>query len=71
MSKLRNVCAAAGLAVLVASPVWALGSNPGQGGGGNGGGTIATPAPIAGAGIVWLGIAGGAYVIHRMRRRKD
>ena len=70
MSKLRKVCTAAGLAVLVASPVWALGSNPGHGGG-NGGGTIATPAPIAGAGIVWLGIAGGAYVIRRMRRRKD
>jgi hypothetical protein len=62
-----------GLIAAVALSAWAssalaLGVIPPRPGGD---GTISTPAPIAGAGLAWMGIAGvGGYLIYRFRRRK-
>lgn len=39
-------------------------------GGPTGGGTVSTPAPIAGAGALWVGIAGAGYLIYRGTRKR-
>ena len=65
--------AAAALLAVAASPVLAQGDGNSQGGnqGGNSqGGGVAAPGPIAGAGLGYLVLAGGYYVVRRWRKQK-
>jgi hypothetical protein len=55
--------AAAALLAVAASPAFASG-------GGDGGGVAAAPGPIAGAGLGYLVLAGGYYVVRRWRKQK-
>jgi hypothetical protein len=63
--------AAALLVGLAASPAIALGGH-GAGGSYEGGGTkaAAVPGPVAGAGLGYLVLAGGYYVVRRWRKQK-
>jgi hypothetical protein len=77
--------AAAVLFALAASPALAQfgGPNGGPGGNGNGGpdsggpnnggggGGIGAPGPVAGAGLGYLVLAGGYYVVRRWRKPKS
>jgi len=56
--------AAAALLAVAASPAFAK-----KDGGGDGGG-VAAPGPIAGAGLGYLVLAGGYYVVRRWRKQK-
>ena len=70
-----KLLAAAILFAFAASPVLATpgnGNGNGNGNGGNGnhnGWGTATPGPISGAGLGYLVLAGGYYVVRRWRKR--
>ncbi|MGH6835217.1 MAG: hypothetical protein ACREC9_06635 [Methylocella sp.] len=77
----RPLLAAALLVALTTSPAFAwqlclpfgLGciGGGGSGGGGGGGGGTAVPGPIAGAGLGYLVLAGGYYVVRRWRKHNN
>jgi hypothetical protein len=65
MSKLRALSVAVLLSATASSAI-ALGTIPNP----DRDGSVATPAPIAGAGLAWLGIlAAGGYLVYLFRRR--
>jgi hypothetical protein len=73
MSIVRIMLCAAMLGFLAVPSAFAdkpfdRGDTPGLGWGKGGSHSVPAPAPIAGAGIAWLGVAGGAYLYRRFRR---
>jgi hypothetical protein len=67
----RTLLAAALLVAVAASPViaWAAPCPFCGGGGGGGLGISSVPGPIAGAGLGYLVLAGGYYVVRRWRKQ--
>jgi hypothetical protein len=65
-----TLLAAVALLALAASPALAKGDRDDGDEGGRGGRGISAPGPIAGAGLGYLVLVGGYYVVRRWRKQK-